>query len=319
MIHDSEAAAVFGHLDALLDDLAPEPAYRQLFDTALRLVRETAEATDVFLPIDLPLAVADILGRPVHERHLAAAASTCLWAGADLMDDAADGQLPEVWSEVSPHLLLLVSTNLLSTIPHLLAARLAGRDSSAAYGEAVSRTLFVMSSGQASDLRAHRDVRTIDAYLSMVRRKSGVEFGLFAATPALLAEGDGDAAAAWVRFGMAYGTMCQVFDDTVSAIVEGSRNDLLRGKPSLPVLRALEATGDQDHLRLLADLDSAASGDQAAVQRVIDCITRTASLRFSFERIELLRYRAAQALPVKLAALEPDHAMRQLLRQFSMF
>jgi geranylgeranyl pyrophosphate synthase len=315
VIHPGHGAGAFARITSLLDALAPQPEYRSIFDRAIGMVRASSESAGIFLPIDLPVAVGGLLGRSEEDLETAAAASTCLWAGADLMDDAADRQLSEAWAGVSDRMLALVSTNLLATFPHLLVSDLEGRDASisAAYSRAVSETLFSMSEGQARDFDSARVVCNQEQYLALGRRKSGAEFGLFAATPALLAGLRDEVVEKWLGFGLAFGTMVQVFHDTVSAIAEGPRNDLFEGKRSIPVLHALANTSGEDHLRLVADLDLARHGDHAAVPRAIEAMVQAGSIRFSFEQVELLRYRASAALPVKLADLDREHSMRRLL------
>lgn len=315
MIHDQHTAAVFGLLASVLDDLNPAADYRRLFDVALENVRRGAGATSLFPPIDLPMAVADAMGLPVPEGLAGAAACTLVWAGADLMDDAADGQLPEEWKEESPHRIALVSTNLLSTLPHLLVGRFdPGSGSvSSQWSQALSRTLFTMSEGQWTDLDSARSVTTADAYLALVRRKTGAEFALFASTPAMLADADAATIGAWVRFGMAFGTMSQVFSDTVSTVAEGPRNDLLTGKRSLPVLHTLATLCDSEHARFVADLDSAAHGEEAAVARAIDAMTSSGAWSQSIKTVEVLRHRAFAAAPVDFSKGSACPSLRRLL------
>jgi geranylgeranyl pyrophosphate synthase len=261
------------------------------------------------------MAVGDLLGRPLEESEIAAAASTSLWAGADLMDDAADGQLQEVWAGTSGRLLALVSTNLLSTLPPLLVASLNGSDERVAgrFSRALSEALFAMSEGQSQDFESAAVVDSCEAYLDLVRRKTGSEFALFAGTPAILAGADAATVAAWLRFGSEYGTMVQVFHDTVSTIAEGPRNDLLDGKRTMPVLRTLAVSGDEAHRNFQSDLDKASTGDHLAVTRAIEAMVRAGAIRFSFTQVELLRFRATRALPLKLAEIPAEHPIRLLL------
>jgi geranylgeranyl pyrophosphate synthase len=315
VIHQAHSDAVFGRISSLVESLASGAAYRRTFDQALALVRADAESSPMFPPIDLPMAVGDLLGRPLEERVTAAAASTSLWAGADLMDDAADGQLRETWAGTSARLLALVSTNLLATLPHLLVSSLdgSGDQIAGAYARALSETLFSMSEGQARDFESAAVVDSCEGYLDLVRRKSGSEFALFASTPAILAGADPETTSAWLRFGLEYGTMVQMFNDTVSTIAEGPRNDLLDGKRTMPVLHTLDCSGDQVHLNFRSDLDMAAKGDQLAVTRAIEAMVGAGAIRFSFTQVELFRYRASRALPVKLAEIEASHPIRLLL------
>lgn len=314
MIHQQHSDRIFSEIAGLLDDLDPAPAYRGLFNKALAAVREAAETSEIFLPIDLPMGVADALGRPMSEALVAGAASMLLWAGADLMDDVADGELGDEWKDVSPSRIALVSTNLLSTLPHLLVAKWwPGSPIAADYSRAVSQSLFTMSDGQIADLSSSRSVHTIEDYLMLVGRKTGAELALFASTPAILAGADADTVAGWANYGLAYGIMSQVYSDTMSTVADGPRNDLFQGKRTLPVLHTLTAIGDAEHTSFLTDLDKAATGDETAVARAIAWMVRSGSIVASFERVELQRYRAAKALPVQLATLSRDHALQRLM------
>jgi geranylgeranyl pyrophosphate synthase len=315
VIHQRHADSVFARISSLVASLASSQAYRSTFEQALALVRADAESSPLFPPIDLPMAVGDLLGRPLEESEIAAAASTSLWAGADLMDDAADGQLRQVWSGTSGRLLALVSTNLLSTVPPLLVASLADGDArvTGRFSRALSETLFEMSEGQAKDFESAAVVDSCEAYLDLVRRKSGSEFALFASTPAILAGADPVAVGAWLRFGCEYGTMIQVFNDTVSTIAEGPRNDLLDGKRTMPVLRTLAVSSDETHRNFQSDLDMASTGDHLAVTRAIEAMVRAGAIRFSFTQVELLRFRATRTLPLKLAEIPAEHPIRLLL------
>jgi len=319
LIHLQQSEAIFSLIDDLIDDLAPAPEYRALFAKALTAVRSAAEASEIFIPIDLPMAVADVLGRSQMEAAIAAAACTLVWSGADLMDDAADGELGDDWEGVSRSQIALVSTNLLSTLPHLLVGSVDSTAGtiSAAYSQAVSRTLFVMSEGQSADLESPRSVQTVDDYMALVRRKTGAEFALFASTPAILADADGDTIGAWVRFGFAYGAMSQVFSDTASTVVDGPRNDLRNGKRTLPVLHALGAMGEPEHFSFVADLDLAALADQTAVTRAIEAMIAAGAVRKSLEQVEVQRFRAMKALPVLLTDLGAQHPLRTMLRSCS--
>jgi geranylgeranyl pyrophosphate synthase len=316
VIHTGRADGVFAAIAAILDGLAPVPRYRSVFDRAVARVRSIAAEPAPFLPIDLPLAVADVLARPAAEADAVAAASAMLWAGADLMDDVADRQLDGAWSDVPGSILALVSTNLLSTLPHLLVGELDDGACAALYSQAVSQTLFTMSEGQAADLEGPAAIRTVDDYLTMIRKKSGAEFALFASTPAMLAGADGQSVAAWARFGLSYGMMAQAFTDIASTLAEDARSDLLAGKRSLPVLFTLQTRGDGRHSTFVSDLDKASHGDQIAAARAVECMTEAGAIRASFEQVELMRFRAMQSLPVKLTELRSDHALRLLLGAF---
>lgn len=317
MLHDTCSASVFGLIEELLDDLTPAAGYRSLFVHALDALRAAAAEAPIFLPIDLPLAIGDALGLADRDSRTAAAASALLWSGADVIDDIADGQLASHWNGESPHRIGLVSTNLLATLPPLLVGKAYGRGSPvcATYGQALARTLFVMSEGQWTDLG--EPLRTLEDYCAMVRKKTAAEIALFASTPAILAGADGEVISDWVRFGFSYGTMCQMFSDTVSSVAEGPRNDILGGKRTLPVLQALSLLPEAEREGFRAALDSAASGKETEVDSVVERMTDLGALASSLEHIEIMRFRTFQALPVKLTDLSAKHPLRMILKSCS--
>jgi geranylgeranyl pyrophosphate synthase len=322
MIYARRADEVFQTMDALLDDLGAEAAYRSLFDRALEEVRRCADAGATFLAIDVPLAVSEALERPPLEQRVAAAACTLLWSGADLMDDAADGELPQVWREVPPSQLALVSANLLSTLPHLVTSALAGHAPGEAalarFSQRVSWTLWEMSRGQFLDLDSARRVQSIDAYSDLIGLKTGAEVAFFASAPALLAGLPDEQVEGWSAFGAAYGRMAQVFSDVASCFKEPPANDLMAGKRTLPVLHTLDVLDGAARRDFEADLEGAAAGNVDAARRAIRCMTQRGAARFGLTRVELMRHRAVQSLPLELVELAIDHPMRTVLRQFQM-
>jgi geranylgeranyl pyrophosphate synthase len=322
MIHAQRSSEVFETLDALLDQLGAEGPYRALFDRALAEARRAGEAGCIFLPADVPLTVAEVLGCPAREARVAAAACTLLWAGADLMDDAADGDLPPVWRGTPSSRIGLVAANLLATLPHLVAAELDGdlRERGmrlARFGELVSRTLFEMSQGQFADLESARCVHSREDYARLLRLKTGSEIGLFAAAPALLAGQDACAVERWHSFGVAYGCMAQLFTDVASTFAEPPEGDLLRGKRTLPVLYALERLSGDERTAFRRDLETASTGNHGAARRAIRSMLELRAARFSLSRVELLRRRAVERLPVRLAKLPVDHGLHAVVRGFS--
>lgn len=318
MIHRSLGADAFALLRNFVKDFAVEPAYRSLFELALEIAQRDAEKSSIFAPVDLPATAAGLLGLPDSVAVLSAALSTLVWSGADLLDDGADEDLCDRWAGNSPHQIALVATNLLSTLPHTLLGRQAGFGPDAAtYSQALARTLFTMSEGQWADLGSPATVTNLDEYMAVIRRKSGAEFALFASTPALLAGLDQTVSTAWMGFGMAYGVMLQAFGDALSTQREGEGNDLLGGKRSLSVLHLLTEKSGAEHTKICADLDLVALGDHSGLARLRQAMVESGSLRFAKERCELLRYRAAEAFPARLADLPMDHAARILLRAFS--
>jgi len=320
VIYSQRADEVFVTLASLLDQLEAPAPYRALFDRALGEVRRCADEGAAFLPIDMPMAVAEVLGLPAAPQRVAAAACTLLWSGADLMDDVADGELGTGWEGASPHQLALVSTNLLATLPHLATAALADHGVPEAvlsrFSQRVAQTLWEMSCGQFNDLDSERSVRSASDYGELIRQKTGAEIGLFASAPALLAGLPGDAIEAWSSFGVAYGCMAQLFSDVASSFAEPPRNDLMGGKRALPVLYTLDTLEGREREAFQRDLEASALGDTHAVARAIRRMTEQGAARFCLSRVELLRHRATQCLPIRLTDLVVDHPIRLVIDSF---
>ena len=305
-------------VEALLASLAAPRAYRALFVRAMNGVRQTAERSSPFLPMDLPLTVAGVLGRPRREARLAAAACTLLWAGADLMDDHADGALEPAWQDVGVAPLALVWTNLLATFPHLVATSVRDSQRLARFHREVSLTLWKMSAGQFADLAGGESVRTIHQYLDMVRLKTGAETALFTSAPAILAGAKPAVVRRWARFGEVYGCMAQVYSDVASTVAPPPHNDLLRGKRSLPVLRALDQLRGRRRAAFASDLAHAARGDHAAMRRAVARMVELRTVRYALAYVEALRHRAAAALPAALSDFGMEHPLRRMMWAFSL-
>jgi len=301
----------------LVERLAAPDGYRRLFMQAIEGVRRSAKRSQAFLPLDLPLTVATALSLPRRTARIAATACTLLWAGADLMDDHADGELHTRWQRAGVPRLALVWTNLLATFPHLLAAEVRDRGRLAKFHREASLALWKMSVGQFADLAGGESVHSADDYLSLVRLKTGAETALFASCPAILGGASPTVVRRWARFGEAYGCMAQVYSDTASAVAPPPHSDLLRGKRSLPVLRALDVLRGRRRAAFASDLALAARGDSRAAERAVARMMELRTIRFALANVEVLRHRAAAASPTALADLDLEHPLRRMIWAFS--
>ncbi len=318
MIHDHRLGDVLTTALAGIEELPASPDHRRLHARALDLVRETAVRASVFAPVDLPLAVADVLGRPRIEQDAAAAACLLLWAGADLLDDLADGQVPPAWDGTSPHQLTLVAVNLLATLPHLAIGRFLQRtgrvDPAGRVSRAVSATLWRMSEGQSLDLALPGSVSSRDDYFDLIERKTGSEMGLFASLPAMIADLPAATEDAWRRFGERYGMMLQTFSDVAATFAQSDDNDLLHGKRSVAVLYACETLAGAPRMEFEHRLVRAAEGDRDALAAAVETMVGLGAVRIGLLHVELLRHRAAKSLPICLAEYPLDHPLRAVLR-----
>lgn len=90
-----------------------------------------------------------------------------------------------------------------------------------------------------------------EAYYEIIKRKTAALFEACAAIGAESAGADGEAVAAAARFGQNLGIMFQIRDDIFdyydnAEIGKPTGNDMAEGKLTLPVIHALNTTGDAD-------------------------------------------------------------------------
>jgi len=291
----------------------------EMLRLAIEQMQAAARSAPMFVPVMVPMAIGDLVGLRPADRRLLAAACASLWRGADLLDDLADGDAKEPWRAMDPALVTLVATNLLSNLPHLLLGRLASRgvapDLVLSLHQAVSRALVVMSAGQYRDVL--RQTATHADYLAVVRAKSGAEIALFAELPALLAGLEPPRVAGWRVVGEHLGVMAQVYSDVVALAHAGPDSDIAQGRLTRAALVALDLAGPQDAAALREDL-SRAGDDPAALARARARIGRADVLRRSLVLVELMRHRAAAALPVPLSGVPAGHPLRTLLSSWAL-
>jgi octaprenyl-diphosphate synthase len=151
-------------------------------------------------------------------------------------------------------------------------------------------------------------------YLQVVTGKTASLFGWGAAAGAWAAGVEGAIPAALVRFGEGIGVAFQLVDDALDYAADpgvlGKKlgADLLEGKATLPLIRAIEAQpGLRARLQLL--LDGQADGDAVAGE-VIEAVRRSGG-------VEAARAMARQRTAQGMAALEalPDGPHRRALAE----
>jgi hypothetical protein len=269
-----------------------------------RLERLARLGPDVaFLPVELPLAVGEAVGAEPWVAHASAAVGALVWAGADLLDDVADG---DVEPGVSASLDTLVACNLMQGAAQRVLAQLAprvGADRAIDAMERLACTLAEMSRGQADDLTTlsgvgaagRDDPGAVARYDEVVARKAGAELAFFAWLPARLAGAPPAACDAWLQFGRSMGCLVQVRSD-LSGALTSPYADLLAGKRTQPVLVGRFVVDEVARAGLDQDLDRAARGDRAAAARAAGVLSSAEGLFGSYVKMELHRYRAAAAL-----------------------
>ncbi|HEY0640563.1 MAG TPA: polyprenyl synthetase family protein [Pseudonocardiaceae bacterium] len=160
----------------------------------------------------------------------------------------------------------------------------------------------VMESTLVGDLRSG-----VDAYLEMVRLKTGALFRAVCHVGAVLGGADRVTAEALAGYGEDLGVAFQIGDDVlahtadVATTGKSPDTDLTNGRPTLPVLLAHRQSDPEGRAELAAALGSPAAAD---VARVRELVRRTGAVRLSRETAD----RYSRLARGRLTPLEPSAA-----------
>ncbi len=155
------------------------------------------------------------------------------------------------------------------------------------------------------------------AYLDVIRRKTAKLFEAAAQLGAVLGRADAAIEDALARYGMHLGTAFQLIDDVLDysgdheAIGKNLGDDLAEGKPTLPLIRAMQVGSATDAALIREALQRGRLDD---FQPVVEVLARTDALDYARRCAEAESAQAAACL----AAL-PDSPARQTLLELSAF
>ena len=260
--------------------------------------RRQAAALPRGLPAaELPLAVyaaaggADPLPLPL------AAACSCVYLGADVLDNVVDRELSEHWADAGPTQAMLAGVTFLTP---LAVAALAELDAPLvlrlAAQDALVDTLMTMGAGQAADVAFEdRADITLANCETMVLAKAGAEWALFARLGALLAGADPTVCDTYATIGRELGATTQIISDGADVAAEDEGRDLATGKRTLPIVYGLLTLSDGDRRDLLRHLD-AAPLDPVRRRTARDMLLAAGVLHFVALAAETHRQRALEAL-----------------------
>ena len=154
-------------------------------------------------------------------------------------------------------------------------------------------------------------------YLDVIRRKTAKLFEAAAQIGAVLGGADAASEQALALYGMKIGTAFQLIDDMLdysgdlAAIGKNLGDDLAEGKPTLPLIRALQVGSAADVAVVRGALSAGRIDDFGPV---VDVLTRNGTLEYARRRAEAESGEAAEAL----SAL-PDSPARATLLKLSAF
>lgn len=332
-VSTSEAASVEQKTDQVMDaaetfvlEQAVSSRQRELFAVALDGLRKKIqvqprqESETPFLFIHLPLRVfAALRGEDTRAIPLAVA-TTLMYLGMDILDDLADGDLPEIWSAYRPEEINLIAVTLLTALPMRIFVSL---DAPPTVRLQIIGLMadagLLMSAGQQGDLAmAGRDDMTSAEVIAAVQGKSGGEFALFAALAALMAGVSPAQVARLTELGRAIGTAAQLFSDWCELFPSIHSRDLASGTRTLPIVMQLERLRGTERQAFVKMLEEARCGQEA--QNAVRKQLEAAGIAFqSAFAVEAHSQRARRLF--REAELQSPSAdgLEFLLRQFSLF
>ena len=175
-----------------------------------------------------------------------------------------------------------------------------------------------IAAGEVMQLMNVHDPDTDEArYREVIYRKTAKLFEAGAELGALIADSSARERAALAQYGREIGVAFQLVDDALDYAADAAEigknvgDDLAEGKPTLPLIRALETApaADRDVLRHVIR-----KGGQGEIDRVLAVIESTDALQYTARRAE-------EAAAAAVAALEPipESDYKQALRSIAEF
>jgi octaprenyl-diphosphate synthase len=154
-------------------------------------------------------------------------------------------------------------------------------------------------------------------YLDVIRRKTAKLFEAAAQIGAVLGRADAETELALARYGMKLGTAFQLIDDVLdysgdlTAIGKNLGDDLAEGKPTLPLIRAMQIGSAAE---VVVIRDALASGRIKEFQPVLDVLDRSGALAYARACAEAQAKESAACL-----AVLPDSPAREALLKLCEF
>jgi octaprenyl-diphosphate synthase len=180
--------------------------------------------------------------------------------------------------------------------------------------EVLAEATNVIAEGEVLQLMNMHDADlAVDDYLRVIRFKTAKLFEASARLGAVLGRADTDAEEAAAAYGRALGTAFQLVDDlldyegTTETLGKNVGDDLREGKPTLPLLIALERASPADRALLREAIEN---GEVQRLSEVVEIVRRTGALEATRAAAEAEAHRAREALrlvppgPAREALLE---------------
>lgn len=158
----------------------------------------------------------------------------------------------------------------------------------------------LIAEGEVMQLLNCHDPETTEArYLQVIRRKTATLFQAGAHLAAIIAGRPEVQAAALGRYGLHLGSAFQLIDDALdysasaAEMGKNSGDDLAEGKPTLPLIYAMQHGTPAERERISAAIES---GEHTDMGGILAILRRTSALEYTLSRARQERERAVAAL-----------------------
>ena len=175
-----------------------------------------------------------------------------------------------------------------------------------------------IAEGEVMQLLNSRDPEVDEVrYLEVIRRKTAKLFEAAGRLGGILGGAEAEVEQGLAEYGMHLGIAFQLIDDVLDysgeegAIGKQLGDDLAEGKPTLPLIRAMQAGCAEDAALIRAAITHGGRGE---FERVLQAVRRCGALEYAREAAQ----RAAQSAQAALAPL-PDSVAKRTLLELALF
>ncbi|MDO4435565.1 MAG: polyprenyl synthetase family protein [Cardiobacteriaceae bacterium] len=236
-----------------------------------------------------------------HEHRITAAAFIEFIHSATLLHDDVVDESPMRRGKPAAHVNFGNAASILvGDFLYTRAFQLMVRTQNMALISLMADTVNLVSAGEVMQLsHAHDPNITEERYYRVIEHKTAVLFSAACQIPALLANLSTQHQSALRDYGRLLGMSFQIMDDLLDytgdpeKIGKALGDDLAEGKPTLPLIRALNVLPEPKRLRLQSIIEQ---GEREAMSEVLALLAETDALDYSLQTAKRLAQEAIQSL-----------------------
>jgi|SRR5690554_235913 len=166
----------------------------------------------------------------------------------------------------------------------------------------LSKTTNIIAEGEVQQLVNAKDPDLTEAgYLQVIKKKTAVLFAAACEAGAVIAQADATVCAALSQYGMEVGIAFQLVDDALDysgaadALGKNVGDDLAEGKPTLPLIHAMEKANPADRELIR---NAIRNGDASQLSQVVSIVESSGAMDYTLASASAAVTRALEALTV---------------------